>query len=620
MILAAIYIPNEILPHIFGKAHKGQTINFGGKYIYKFGEDSNYEIQLIEKKENKQFINFFWLNNIQLISAIVGENGTGKTTILNSFRFLYPSCKFIYESIEGEDYILSDSPEKNEIIYYSSFLNINQSYSENANFKDLSKYQLMIDDTNNENLDLTTLLELHNSENLKRWIKFIEFKNKNVLLKKISLPKFDRIKVKLNYFHIDPYQTSRNFRPFFETLKEKINNERIEREQEIINKFGIDKFQEKKAGNKIRLELEVISRLISKTQNILESSGNKYLEEGFIIDGKTINDLEFKRADSKTAFYWFLKNSFIQLSVTKKSKKILFPIKEIKNLLETILSYLPENENIENWNEFDVNFNQALSIIEAYEKFLLAFKDNFEYDKKVLFSFSPSKNISSGEKGLYDLFSVLYDHNYKFENDLHRDFNFFIENQSIKDNFLIILDEADLGFHPEWKKKYLDIIQKVIPIIFKNKKIQIIISTHDPLTLSDLPNNNIVYLIKDDGCTKILQLDDKQRPNKTFGANISNLLEDSFFVNGGLIGDFAKEKIEDTIKWINKNKDLKNRHIKFFKEELNHHKKVISIIDEPIVKIKLSEMISELEENNNFQMQILTDEINFLTNKRNKLQ
>lgn len=619
MRLAAIYIPSETLPHIFGENHNGQTINLGGKYIYTFEENSNEEVYLKSKMKNEKFIENFWLNNIQLVSAIVGENGTGKTTILNSFREVHSTCKFIYESSNSEDFIFSHSPEENEIIYYSSFLNISQSNSENGNFRDLSKYQLMIDDTNNENLDLTTLLELHNSENLKRWIKFIEFKNENNSMKKISLPTFEEIKVKLNYIQIEPYQTSYKFRPFFDALKNKIEKEKEEREQTIIDNIGLEEFQKKSAGHKIRLELETISRIASKTQNILESSGNKYLDEGFIINDKTIDYSKFKNANNaKEAFYWFLENSFIQLS--QKSKKIFFPTTEIKNLIETILSYLPENEEIDNWTEFDVNFHQALSMIEAYEKFLLAFKDNFSYDKKILMSFSPSKNLSSGEKGFYDLFSVLYDFNFRIKNDIHRDFNFFGKSERAKDNFLIILDEADLGFHPEWKKKYIDTIQKVIPSIFKDKNVQIIVSTHDPLTLSDLPNNNIVYLKKDNGYTKILESDDKQRPNKTFGANISTLLEDSFFVNDGLIGDFAREKIEKTINWINNNKEFQNRNKDTFENDLKYHKHVISIIDEPIVKIKLAEMISELEESNHFQRQILDDEINFLTQKRNKLK
>lgn len=91
-------------------------------------------------------------------------------------------------------------------------------------------------------------------------------------------------------------------------------------------------------------------------------------------------------------------------------------------------------------------------------------------------------------------------------------------------------------------------------------------------------------------------------------------------MNDGLIGDFAKNKIEDTIKWINKNVELNNRNKESFEKELEYNKKVISIIDEPVVKIKLSEMISELEDKNDFQMQILDDEIKFLTNKRDKLK
>lgn len=619
MRLSAIYIPSGILPHIFGEDHKGQTINLGGKYIYTFEEDSEDQVFLKEKKENSKFIEGFWLNNIQLVSAIVGENGTGKTTILNSLREHYSFCKFIYEVQESNEHIVSDDAEVNEIIYYSAFFNINISDSENGNFRDLSKYQMMIDDTEHENLDLTTLLELHNSENLKRWIKFIELKDLNNLLEKMSLPTFDKIKIKIHNIHIEPHQTSYQFRPFFEELKEKIDKERTNREQVIIDKIGIKKFQEKKAGQKIRLELEVISRVISKVQNILERSGNKYLQEGYLNGGKTIDSKEFQEAlNSKDAFYWFLENSYIQLS--EKNNKILFPTDEIKTLIKTILSYLPENEDIDNWTEFDVNFSQALEISKAYEKFLLAFRDNFKYDKKVLMSFKPSRNLSSGEKGLYDLFSVLNDFNFRTENKIHKDYSIFNKRKKLSTNFLLLLDEADLGFHPEWKKRYVDIIQQIIPFIFKGKNIQIIITTHDPLTLSDIPNNNIVYLYKTtDGKTELLEQTSKQRPTKTFGANISDLLADSFFVNDGLIGDFAKEKIEKTIEWINDNKELKDRNSDTFEKELAYHKKVISIIDEPVVKIKLSEMISALEDSNDFQKQILDDEIRFLTEKRDKL-
>lgn len=622
MKLVAIYIPRQVLPHIFGENHNGQTINLGGKYIYTLEENSIEEVYLKERKENPKFIENFWLNNILLISAIVGENGTGKTTILNSLRDSYSFCKFVYETENSEEYRIIDDAETNEIIYYSSFFNINSSDSENGNFRDLSKYQMMIDDTEYENLDLTTLLELHNSENLKRWIKFIELKNLSGLLDKMELPTFDKIKIKIHTIHIDDHDTSYRFRPFFEALKIRIKKEREQREQAELDRLNLTKIEDiraSRATQRIKLELEIISRVILKTQNILENSGNKYLEEGYLKNDYSEKSKEFlNQPNTKEAFYWFLENSYIKL--TKNSKDIYFPVDEIKNLIETLLSFLPEGKNIENWTEFETNFQQALEIIKAYENFLLAFKQNFTYDKKVLISFSPSKNLSSGEKGLYDLFSVLNDLNYRIENNIHKDYSVFNKREKVTDNLLILLDEADLGFHPEWKKKYVNIIQQIIPFIYKNKSIQIIITTHDPLTLSDFPNNNIVYLLKSNNKTEVLDYGSKHRPTKTFGGNISDLLAESFFVNDGLIGDFAKAKIEETIIWINNNKELQKRDKDYFESDLQFHKQVISIIDEPIVKIKLSEMISELESSTNFQKQILTDEIKFLTEKRDKLQ
>ncbi|MEZ7515344.1 hypothetical protein [Flavobacterium frigidarium] len=622
MKLVAIYIPRQVLTHIFGENHNGQTINLGGKYIYTLEEDSNKKAYLKERKENPKFIENFWLNNIPLISAIVGENGTGKTTILNSLRDSYSFCKFIYETGNSEEYLINDDAEINEIIYYSSFFNINSSDSENGNFRDLSKYQMMIDDTEYENLDLTTLLELHNSENLKRWIKFIELKNLSGLLEKMALPTFEKIKIKIHTIHIDHHDTSYRFRPFFEELKIRIKKERTQREQAELDRLNLTKreeIRESKATKRIKLELEIISRVILKTQNILENSGNKYLEEGYIKNDYSEESKEFlNQPNTKEAFYWFLENSYIKLS--ENSKEIYFPVNEIKNLIETLLSSLPEAKDIENWTEFETNFQQALEIIKAYENFLLAFKQNFTYDKKVLISFSPAKNLSSGEKGLYDLFSVLNDLNYRIENNIHKNYSIFNKREEVTDNLLILLDEADLGFHPEWKKKYVNIIQQIIPFIFKKKSIQIIITTHDPLTLSDFPNNNIVYLLKNDNRTEVLDYDSKYRPTKTFGANISDLLAESFFVNDGLIGDFAKEKIEKTIEWINNNIESKIRNTDTFSKELEYHKRVISIIDEPIIKIKLSEMISELEDDNDFQKQILNDEIKFLTKKRDYLK
>lgn len=621
MRLVAIYVPKTCLSHIFGKDHEGQTINLGGKYFYKFKE-SRRNVIIEERILNSKFIEPFWLNGITMVSAIVGENGSGKTSILNLFRNSDSNCRFVYESIDGEEFILIDSTDRDEVIYYSGIFNIYFPNNEFEHFWDLSKYRLMLDDLEYEELDIGSYLELHNSENLKRWIKFSKLRNTNNLFKDISLPKFEKIRIKINSFNIKHHDTPYEFRPFFNALKERIEKEREVREQDELEKYGLkttEEIRNSRVVEKIRLELHILDSIIDKIQRIFESSGNKFLSKGEMVNRYNVESEEFiSQPTSRDAFYWFLENAIISISGDKSDPKL--PINEIRNLTEEMMLDLPESREIENWTEMDVNYEKALKIIKLYEEFILAFSSNFSFDRRVLISFAPEIQMSSGEKGLYDLFSGLNDFNFRFNHKIHTSYSGFNKRENTSNSKLLLLDEADLGFHPEWKKKYINIIQQVIPVIFEGSQIQIILTTHDPLTLSDIPNNNIVYLQKREGFTEVLDQSNPSRPSKTFGANISDLLADSFFVHSGLIGDFAKSKIKETIEWINENTNSKERESAWFNQELLYYKKIVSIIDERITRVKLSEMISELENSNEFNKLILDEEIEYLRKRRENLQ
>lgn len=130
---------------------------------------------------------------------------------------------------------------------------------------------------------------------------------------------------------------------------------------------------------------------------------------------------------------------------------------------------------------------------------------------------------------------------------------------------------------------FVNTLVKILPKIFIGMRLQIIFTTHDPLTLSDMPNSNIVYLKKVNGRTVVL--DELAKPKKSFAANITDLLADSFFIDNGLMGEFAKEKISSIINWLND--DNRNPAVKEF------YKQVIEIIDEPLLKYKLKEMYFE---------------------------
>lgn len=286
-------------------------------------------------------------------------------------------------------------------------------------------------------------------------------------------------------------------------------------------------------------------------------------------------------------------------------------IKAIKDFYDLIIKnqHLIQNNEENSYLNLNVK-NQKTQTILFYT--IQAYTDVKKYFSSIpitmidFIEIEADKKLSFGEKSLLNLYSTLYE------------FTLGTDHTRESENYLLILDEADLGYHPLWKRKYIDALNRTLPEIFNtlnakvfdnikkkkvksdqnNPKIQIIFTTHDPLTLSDLPNSSIVFLKKIDFFSKVLKIDDAERPTKTFGANISNLLSDSFFIDDGLIGDFAKDKIEKIIIQLNELLDLKNNngYVDISEDKKILIKKTIDIIDESIIKIKLIDMYNTIFE------------------------
>nr|WP_315252062.1 hypothetical protein [uncultured Flavobacterium sp.] len=224
--------------------------------------------------------------------------------------------------------------------------------------------------------------------------------------------------------------------------------------------------------------------------------------------------------------------------------------------------------------------------------------------------------LSSGEKQqIFSLNSIIY--HLKNIDSVFR--SAFHNDELIKyDTINVFFDEIELYFHPEFQKSYISNLLKLIKEAkYENlKNINMIFLTHSPFILSDIPNQNITYLKKGNF------LKGKERPQKSFGANITDLLADSFFVEDGLIGDFAKSKIEETIHWINSQKILiensktNKLHI-VDKKDFDYHKKIIGLIDEKIIRMKLAEMLDELVDGSEFEKELALEEIEFLKSKFN---
>ena len=200
-------------------------------------------------------------------------------------------------------------------------------------------------------------------------------------------------------------------------------------------------------------------------------------------------------------------------------------------------------------------------------------------------------SLSSGEKQqIYMVSSLLY-HLYNLDSVLGDKVKY--------QNINIVLEEIELYFHPELQrtfiKHFLDSISRIVLVNIKS--INICFITHSPFILSDIPSNNIMFLKVVEG----ISIQEKSKKN-TFGANIHNLLIDNFFFDSNIyIGEFAYSKINETIIWLNlmheekeKNEKSEKNSFELLLNDKKYYKNIIEIIDEPIIKSKLFEMYSEI--------------------------
>ena len=180
--------------------------------------------------------------------------------------------------------------------------------------------------------------------------------------------------------------------------------------------------------------------------------------------------------------------------------------------------------------------------------------------------------ISSGERALLNFMSRLY--------FASRIAEFLPETGfSWNESILLLIDEIDLYLHPEWQRQILNDLLTAIQEEFPRNYFQIIITSHSPIILSDIPQENSIFLKRnEDG--KIVQ---DKHGIQTFGANIYTLYKDAFFIKDGLaMGSFARGKINS---WI--------EEIKEGGTDADDIKKKLELIGEPIIRKRLEKIAQE---------------------------
>lgn len=237
----------------------------------------------------------------------------------------------------------------------------------------------------------------------------------------------------------------------------------------------------------------------------------------------------------------------------------------------------------------------TLMIVKREDK--MAFKNNPKSVELI-----PFTGLSSGERQIaYTLGNVLYhlvNINSTVQDDsLERSHLSFLKYNHV----CMLMDEVELYYHPDLQRKFVKLLLDSITSVPLDNiyDINITLVTHSPFVLSDIPKSNILCLQKGNF--------EKQR-GQTFGANIVDMLSESFFLQGTM-GDIAQTCINDFVDFYFMHRRVQSRrenenkqrwHIKdmeldkAFEKQKSKFNYVTSIIGEEYLQKELREMYEEL--------------------------
>ena len=216
-----------------------------------------------------------------------------------------------------------------------------------------------------------------------------------------------------------------------------------------------------------------------------------------------------------------------------------------------------------------------------------------------------SWGLSSGESNLLRLFSSLYhvldESDSKIINK-RVDSHGIIEVKTSCNSVLLLLDEADLTYHPEWQRRYVSTLVALLPVVFADaglEDIQVLLSTHSPLMLGDMPSSNVTYLPA------------VRESIESFGQNIHLILKNSFFLKNTL-GSFASQKIQETLLSFQKPAPISA-------DEMERCNSIIKLLAPGPVKYKLKEFYQKAGAKQKSEQKLI-DQVNNAELSREKLE
>lgn len=230
---------------------------------------------------------------------------------------------------------------------------------------------------------------------------------------------------------------------------------------------------------------------------------------------------------------------------------------------------------------------QKLICLAIGEEYSLTFGfDNF-------IKYTGFSNINNSKRTFYDLSTgeqLQFIYRYQIFHSLYQDERIFW-----------YIDEPDEGLHPEWCRTfirdYLNTYEKIKNIIEnnskvlktnfdKNKRITILFSTHSPFILSDVTNDYISYLEKnEENYTK-----ETFNLKNSFAGNIGEMFSENFFMTK-TIGELATIRLKELIAILDSGEKISPESFLIIKNLINS-------IGDDLLRSLLSEKLENFNEKN----------------------
>lgn len=599
-----------------------QGFNFGGELLFHY-EEGNLDVER-NVMHIPGFFNVFpeladFTTDILNVTGIAGENGTGKTNFLDFLKYLSTSnigdYILCYKSNDGGYYItgancnLIKSPvdiiRTNEshffsscrFIYLSNILDITRSEQSSSQLFNISTNYLI----NKEGFEQFRASEFlrqitfsidHNFSSL------IDFKLPEKVICSLLTERTSDFMKELNSWYTNTldqssynnksYNTLKKMHGVFQELskKKKINNDYHQFISHIILVFWIEILElPRKLSEYLINQSTMFDDLINYIIKCLKGESETEVRDLGIF---TISAIKALQDSLEDLFFVMNINSNNERKNLKNLMKKWKRVCKFKVLtIEYFTSIFQEDGSS--------HYGNTHMKISSNEFSLKTFINNYlqSFMKKGYLHFEWLE-LSAGQVARLNIYSRLYYAMSKLP-------------EQLKD-VVIIIDEGELYFHPEWQRKWLWYFLRAISSVYTNRRVQIIISTHSPFVLSDLPSQNVVFLKKGEQGLQVIEgLENNQL---TFASNINTLLSNSFFMNNGLVGEVAKYKINNLISMLNSKdpEEIRRNEIQISKQ--------LRYIGEPVIRNKLFNMLNNILTVDYLQVQRRLDEIEERLNNR----